>query len=129
MLLLKGADHVNAFGRGEIEDFNSLLFQPRYATLGVDAVADDDLLELELRDESGAVPAWRERGDENEITVGWLSTGGAEGICLTVHGWVAVLDEAIAASAEEFAIGGEDGAAYRDAAFGKSYAGLLNRDG
>ena len=92
------------------------------------AFADDDGLEAELADEAGAVPAGGERGDHDEVAVGALAAGAAEGVGFAVDGGVGLLDAAVVAAADEGAVGAEDGGADGDAAFGEAGAGFFEGD-
>src|SRR6202050_5738471 len=58
-----------------------------------------------------------------------LAAGGTEGIGLAVHGWVAVLHQAIAAGADQRAVGAKNGAADGNAPFFKARASLFKGDG
>jgi amino acid transporter len=96
--------------------------------LGVNAIADDYLFEAKLVDQSGTVPARRERSHEDKIAVAGLATRGAESIGFTVHRGIAILDQAVAAHAHDSTIGTEDCSANRDTSLGESNAGLFERD-
>src|ERR1700691_264829 len=125
---LEIAHDLDTFGRGQIEDVEAPLAEPDDAALGVDAVTDDHAFKLKLVDEAGAIPARSEGGHQDEVAVAGLAACGAEGVGFAVHGRVAVLYQAVAACAEQDAVGAEDGPADRDAAFGKSNASLFERD-
>src|ERR1700722_486672 len=121
------AHHVDAFGRSQVDDVETFFSQPDAAALGVDGVADNDLLEAELKDEAGAIPAGRKRGDQNQIAEVRLAASGAERVRFAVQGRVAVLHQTIAARADERAVGAKNGAPDGDAAFFQSDASLLKR--
>lgn len=103
-------------------DLEAVVPQPVDASVEGPAFADDDGLESELADQAGAVPAGRERGDHNEVAVGALTSGVAEGVSLSVGGWVVVLDAAVVSRAQERAIGAEDRGSDGDASFGETLA-------
>ena len=75
--------------------------EPVLAAGEVDAFADDDGLEAELADEAGAVPAGGEGGDHDEVAVGALAAGVAEGVGFAVEAGVGLLDAAVVAAADE----------------------------
>src|ERR1700728_1690598 len=58
-----------------------------------------------------------------------LAAGGTEGIGLAVHGRVAVLHQAIAARADQRAVGAKNGAAHGNAPFLQAHASLFKRNG
>ena len=99
-----------------------------FAAGEVDAFADDDGLEAELADEAGAIPAGGEGGDHDEVAVGALAAGVAEGVGFAVDGGVGLLDAAVVAAADEGAVGAEDGGADGEAAFGEAGAGFFEGD-
>src|ERR1700722_1022748 len=122
---LELAHHLDAFGRSQIDNVETLFSQPDAAALGIDGIADNHLLEAELKDEAGAIPAGCQRRDQDQIAEVRLAAGGAERVRLAVHGGVAVLHQTIAASADERAVGAKNGAADGDTAFFQSDASLL----
>src|SRR5450432_169050 len=112
----------------EIDDVDALLAEPHHTALGVDGVADDDLLEAELVDHAAAIPAGSEGGDEDGVAPGGAAAGGAEGVGFAVERAVAFLHEAVMAGTEERAVRMKDGAPHGNAAFGQSDASLFQRD-
>jgi len=122
------AHHGNAVGVGEVDDVYAEVAEPVFAAGEVLALADDDGLEAELADEAGAVPAGGEGGDHDEVAVGALAAGVAEGVGFAVDGGVGLLDAAVVAAAYEGAVGTEDGGADGETAFGEAGAGFLEGD-
>ncbi len=129
MVLLEFGDDVDALLGVQVEDVYAFFAEVVDAALGVDGVADDDLVEAELVDESGAVPAGCEGGDEDLVVPVGVAAGGAEGVSFAVEGAVALLNETVAAGAEEGSVDVEDGSADGDSAFADSDAGLFDGDG
>ena len=109
----------------QVEDVEAFFFEPGEAALGVDGIAYDDLLELELVDEAGAVQAWGKRCDQYGVVPVRAAACIAEGVGFAVEGAVAFLDEAVVAFAEQDSVNVEDGSADGDAAFGVAYAGFF----
>ena len=122
------AHHGDAGGVGEVDDVDAEVAEPLFAAGEVLAFADDDGLEAELADEAGAVPAGGERGDHDEVAVGALAAGVAEGVGFAVDAGVGLLDAAVVAAAYEGAVGAEDGGADGEAAFGEAGAGFFEGD-
>jgi len=120
---------LDAFRRGEIVNLDAVVAEPVDASLKSLAFADDDGPEAKLTDQSRAVPAGGEGGDHDEVAIGALAAGVAEGVGFTVGRGVAVLDAAIVARAEESAIASEDGGPNGDASFGETEAGFRDGDG
>jgi hypothetical protein len=119
------AHHGDAGGVGEIDDVYAEVAEPVLAAGEVLGFADDDGAEAELADEAGAVPAGGERGDYDEVAVGALAAGVAEGVGFAVDAGVGLLDAAVMAAAYKGAVGAEDGGADGEAAFGEAGAGFL----
>lgn len=109
---------------GEVEDVNAGVAEPGEGSGEVLGFADEDGAEAELADEAGAVPAGGECGDEDEVAVGGLAAGSAEGVGFAVDGGVVLLDAAVSAGGEKVSFGGEDGGADGDAAFAEAEAGF-----
>ena len=118
----------DAGGGGEVEDGDVDGAEPVDAAGEGLGFADDEGAEAELADESAAVPAGGEGGDDDEVAVGALAAGAAEGVGFGVDGGVGLLDATIAAGTDEVAGGGEDGGADGDAAFGEAEAGFREGD-
>jgi len=95
----------------------------------VDALAEDEGLEAELADEAAAVPAGGERGDHDEVAVGTLAPGIAEGVGFAVEARVVLLDAAVVAAADEGSVVAEDGGTDGEATFGETDAGFFEGDG
>jgi len=93
------------------------------------ALAHDQGAEAELADEAAAVPAGGEGGDHDEVAVGALAAGVAEGVGFAVDGGVVLLDAAVVATADEGAgwgaVGAEDGGSDGETAFGEAEAGFF----
>ena len=122
------AHHGDAVGVGEVDDVDAEFAEPKLAAGEVDALAEDDGAEAELADEAAAIPAGGERGDHDEVAVGALAAGVAEGVGLTVEAGVGLLDAAVVAPADEGAVGAEDGCADGETAFGEAEAGFVEGD-
>ena len=129
MGLDEAGEEIDALARGEVVDLEAVVAEPVDASLKSLAFADDDGPEAKLTDESRAVPAGGEGGDHDEVAIGALAAGVAEGVGFTVGGGVVVLDAAIVARAEESAIASEDGGPDGDASFGETEAGFRDGDG
>src|ERR1700686_5185888 len=53
---LEFSNQVNTFLGVQVDDIDALLLEPVHTALGVDAVADNHLVEAELVDQAAAVP-------------------------------------------------------------------------
>ena len=120
---------IDAFLRGEVVDLESVFAKPVDASLEGLAFSDNDTAESELADESGAIPAGCECGDHDEVAVGALASGVAEGIGFSMRGRIVLLNAAVVARSEQGAVGAEDGCADRNPAFGESFSGLVDGHG
>lgn len=121
-------EEVGAGRRVEVDDFDSGGAEPVEASGEVARFADDEGAEAELADEAAAVPAGGERGDHDEVAVGALPSGAAEGVGFAVDGGVGLLDATVVAAADEVAGGVEDGGSDGDSAFGEAEVGFGERD-
>ncbi|MEZ5259548.1 MAG: hypothetical protein R2705_22510 [Ilumatobacteraceae bacterium] len=74
--------------------------------------------DAELPDETGAVPARRQRRHHRRAAIAALPAGVAKGVGLAVHRRVVVLDPPVVAPPEQRAVGREQRGADRDPAFG-----------
>ncbi len=119
------AHHGDAVGVGEVDDLGAVVAEPVLAAGEVDAFADDESAEVELADETGAVPAGGERGDHDEVAVGALAAGVAEGVGFAVDAGVVLLDASVVATGDEGTVGAEDGGADGEASFGEAEAGFF----
>ena len=122
------AHHGDAGEVGEVDDLDAEVAEPVLAAGEVDALAEDDGAEAELADEAGAVPAGGERGDHDEVAVGALAAGVAEGVGFAVEAGVGELDAAVVAAAYQGAIGMKDRGTDGKAPFGETGAGFFKSD-
>src|SRR5438067_1279766 len=98
------AEHVDAFLRSEVDNLDSALAKPIDPALEVDRLADHDLADSELADESAAVPAGGEGCDHDLVAVVALPAGVPEGVCFAVDGRIVVLDAAVVSASEKGAV-------------------------
>jgi len=129
MGLDEAGEEIDALARGEVVDLEAVVAEPVDASLEGLAFADDDCLKTKLADKPGAIPAGSERGDHDEVAVGALAAGVAEGVGLTVGRGVVMLHAAIVSRAEEGSIAAEDGGSDGDASFGETGTGFVDGDG
>jgi hypothetical protein len=122
------AHHGDAGGVGEVDDGDAEVAEPVLTAGEVLGFADDDGAEAELADEAGAVPAGGERGDHDEVAVGALAAGVAEGVGFAVDAGVGLLDAAVVTAAYEGSVGAEDSRADGETAFGEAGAGFFEGD-
>jgi hypothetical protein len=121
-------EEVDAFLRVQVDDADAVFDEPVEAAAETDGFADDDSSDLELADESAAIPAGGERGDHDLVAVGALAAGFAKGVGFAMDARVAFLNAAVATAAEQGAVGGEECGADGDAAFGEAEASFVDRD-
>jgi len=107
-----------ALRRPQVDHFNPTLAQPVDASGEVFRLTDDDRADLELHDQSAAIPTRRERGHHDFVAIIPLSAGFTESIGLGMYGRIVFLHPPIVPGAEEFAGSGEQRGANGDAAFG-----------
>ena len=86
-------------------------------------------MESELANEAAAIPARSKRCDHDEVTIARLAASVAESVRFAVKRRIAKLDATIAAGADEFSGGIENGSTDGNAAFGKSFARFRDGDG
>ena len=124
-----GGQQVDTLGGVEVEDVDAGGAEPVEASGEVAGFADDYGGKAELAHESAAEPARGERGDHDEVAVGALPSGAAEGVGFPVDGGVVLLDAAVVAGGDELAARVEDGGSDGDAAFGEAETGFGEGDG
>lgn len=110
-------EQIDAFLAIEVDDVDAVFAEPVDTTLEGAAFADDQCADAELADEAAAVPAGCESGDHDQVAVGGLAAGAAEGVGFAVDGGVAVLNAAVVPTTDEFAILSEERCADRNSAF------------
>src|SRR5690606_23934668 len=101
--------HRHALGVVEHHHLDAVFGQPLVTTEEGAGLADHDPGDAELADETGAVPARRQRRRHRRAPVGAAPPGGAEGGGLAVDGGVAVLDPAVVALSPQLPVGPEQG--------------------
>ena len=116
----KSLEQVDALLTVEIDNMHSVLAEPCKATLECATLADNQGADAELSHEAAAVPAGGERGDHDQVAVGGLPAGAAEGVGFSVDGGVALLHAAVVAAADQLAILREERRADGDSAFGEA---------
>ncbi len=99
-----------------------------HTALGVDAVADNHLVEAKLVDQAAAVPARGERGDQNRVVPGRAAPGSSKRVGLSVKRTVALLHQAVVSCPEQGTVDMEDRSAHGNAALSKADARLFQCD-
>lgn len=79
----------------EHDDLNAEILQPLVATAEGLRLTNDDRSDVELSNETRAVPAGRQRRDHHAVGVVPTASGFAEGIGFSVDGCVVFLDPAV----------------------------------
>src|SRR6185436_5462753 len=93
------AEHLFAFGGGEVDDTHSALAQPVDAALKRARFAHDDSADPELHHQPAAIPAGCQRGHHDGVAVAALPASLAEGIGLAVDRRVALLHTPVVTAA------------------------------
>ena len=119
--------HPDTRGGDEIHDRDAALPQPVERSREVDRLADHDRADAKLPDEPAAIPAWRERRNQDLVAVASLPPGLAEGVGLSMNRGVGFLDSPVASAAQKLPGGIEERRSDRDASLGQSLAGFLDR--
>src|SRR5208282_2226291 len=119
--------HGNAFLGVEVDNPDAERAQPFDAALEIPSVADHQRAKTELAHKSAAVPAGRERGDHDHVTVASLAPGVTEGIRFAVQGRIAVLHAAVVACSYETSGAIEDRGSDRKSALGAAFPGFSQR--
>ena len=125
----EAGEHVGAFLVVEVDDVGAVFAKPVEAAGEVAAFSDDQRADLKLADEAAAIPAGGEGGDHDQVPVGMLAAGAAEGVGFTVDGRVALLDAAVVSATEQGAVFVKEGGSNGDAAFGEAEACFIEGDG
>ena len=99
--------HGNAAWVGQVDDVEAVFSEPLGATLEVDRIADHHRADVELADQSTAIPAGFQRRHQDLVSIAPLPSGLAEGVGLAVYGWVALLHPAIVAATQQRSVGAE----------------------
>src|ERR1700733_16161820 len=112
----------------QIDDVDALLLEPVNPALRVHAITDDHLAKAELINQTAAVPARGERGDENRVVPGRTAPGSAKGVGLSVQRAVALLHQAVVPCSQQRAVNMKDRTAHGNSALSKADASLFQCD-
>ena len=120
--------HLDALGRGEVDDLYAVFPEPVETAGEVDRLAEDHPADAELPDEAAAVPARSERRHHRLVAVTALAARLAERVDLAVDRRVVFLDAPVVPAAEQSSAPVEERGADRDAALREPQPGLLDRN-
>src|SRR5450631_1113589 len=112
----------------QIDNVDALLLEPVHTALRVHAITDDHLAEAELINQTAAVPARGERGDQDRVVPGWAAPGSAKGVGLSVQRAVALLHQAVVPCSQQRAVDMEDRTAHGNSTLSKANARLFQCD-
>src|SRR5882757_2623551 len=112
----------------QIDNVDALLLEPVHTALRIHAITDDHLAEAELINQTTAVPARGERGDQDRVAPGRTAPGSAEGVGFSVQRAVAFLHQAVVPCSQQGAVDMEDGSPNGNSALSKANAGLFQCD-
>src|SRR5688572_23894859 len=100
MFLNVRSEHIDAFLRCEVDNFNTFLSQPINAAGKVNGFANDHHADPELQNKTTAIPARRQRGYHYFVAIATLSARLPKSVRLAMHRRVVLLDSTIVAGAE-----------------------------
>ena len=94
-------EQVHALRRLQVDHCDAVVAQPLHTALKIDALAHDERADVELAHQATAVPAWRQRGHHDGVTVAALPPSLAERVCLRVHRRVVLLHSPIVTAPQQ----------------------------
>jgi hypothetical protein len=112
----------------EIDDLGAVFAKPFDAAGKRAALAHNHLTEMELADETTAVPARRKGSDHDEVPIALLTPCTPERVNFGVHARISFLHTPVMTAAKQFAGAGKNGCAYGNAALCSAEVSLFEGD-
>src|SRR5580704_4509600 len=110
----------------QIDHFDSIFSQPVNAAREIHRFADDQRANTELPHQSAAIPARRQRGHHDLVTIGALPSRLAKCVGLAVYRRIVFLHSPVVPAPQQLAVMTEQCRANRNAALGESRPRLLD---